>query len=142
MQWRSQKPTLTDMVAVASPSDTSVSTIPLSEHERIVASLDARYAQQVSELRKQQRRQILLLRRQVAQEQQAFLDPVNRHGTRTELGVDDQYLYEHPQVLLEHYIMHGGAEAFAQAYKLGMVVEHVRRRKKRKRKRVEPEYYI
>lgn len=130
------------MVTEINPSTVSTATISITEHERIIASLDALYAQQVTELRKQQRRQILLLRRQVAQEQQAFLDPVNRHGTREELGVDDQYLYEHPQALLDHYIMHGGAEAFARAYELGMVVEHVRRRKKRRRKKKEPEYYI
>lgn len=116
--------------------------ILVSEHDRIVDMLNAVHRQQIETLRAQHRKQLEFLARQVAQEQDAFLDPVNRHAVRQKLGVDDMYLYQHPQVLLDHYIESGGAEAFAVAYRCGLVKQHIRRRKRRKKKRREPEYYI
>ena len=43
----------------------------------------------------------------------ALTCPVNRHMTRIEHSCNDQDLYEHPEWLVNHYVKHGGREAFA-----------------------------
>lgn len=53
----------------------------------------------------------------VAQIIEAVTCPVNRHATRVEHNCSDQELYYHPEWLIEHFIKHGGAEAFAQKRK-------------------------
>lgn len=133
-----------DMTATdaSRPYDNPIPTISITEHEQRLARLQEQHARQMQQLQEKHQRHLLFLLRQFAQERDALLDPVNRHATREAHGVDDQYLYEHPELLIEHYITHGGADAFATAYKDGLVSLHVRRRKKRKRKHAEPEYYI
>ena len=40
--------------------------------------------------------------------------PVNRHCTRVAHNCDDWELFKHPDWLLEHFILNGGAKAFAK----------------------------
>ena len=44
---------------------------------------------------------------------EALTCPVNRHCTRVEHNCDDWTLFKNPNWLLEHFIAHGGAVAFA-----------------------------
>lgn len=44
----------------------------------------------------------------------ALTCPINRHGTRVENNCDDWELWRNPRLLIEHYIRHGGADAFAR----------------------------
>ena len=45
---------------------------------------------------------------------EALTDPINRHAVRVHYGVDDWWLHDHKDVLIQWYLDHGGAEAFAQ----------------------------
>ncbi len=44
----------------------------------------------------------------------ALTCPINRHGTRVEHGLDDWGLWRNSQLLIDHYIKFGGADAWAK----------------------------
>lgn len=45
---------------------------------------------------------------------EALTCPINRHATCVKHNCDDNYLHEHPELLINHYNDHGGAEAYAR----------------------------
>lgn len=45
---------------------------------------------------------------------EALTCPVNRHCARVAHGCDDWELFKHPNWLLEHFVLNGGAKAFAK----------------------------
>lgn len=49
---------------------------------------------------------------------EAVTHPINRHAVRVKFGVDDWWLYDHPEELIKHWSENGGAIEFAKRRQL------------------------
>ncbi len=48
---------------------------------------------------------------------EALTDPINRHAVRTHYGVDDWWLHDHKDEVIQWWVTHGGAKVFAKRRK-------------------------
>jgi hypothetical protein len=83
--------------------------------------------------RKRQNLEIRLLSQLII----SLVCPVNRHATMAGLGVDEEYITHHPEVLYFWYIEHGGADAFAEHPEFFTFFRNVK-----KKLEESPEYHI